>query len=446
MKQLKNVPNLVMWHDGMALCPQHFQQGFARSEGLFQYYQSNFSPFPYGIVKLELDESLLPSGLLKVSALEVIFPDGFAYTYDASSDSALELNLAEYQSDFEKYKEAVVNIALPSQTARTNVLNTETSRFKTVTSEAAFDEVTGENDILIPRLRPNVRLELKRLSGVDLTVVPIAVVTFHNEMFKLKSYVAPCLAVKPGIKIWETCWSVTKALRHKIQTLIEDVQKVKQVSKTTYTFDRYFFLRNLKESLLRFEVCLRSEQYHPFALFVEMVEIYSKVLSTDLDVVLPPPPTYDHHEILESYAKLQEAILEFIEREAPSDYNMHYFNKVGERYEHKISEDLLFDGNHVLLGIRRPVEISKDDFRAWIRSLLICDQQQFDMQYDRRTLGFAREIVDRYGNLLPQRNMFLVLVTLDRLFPKKGTLALSPLLGTKADIVPDDVVIYGKRK
>ncbi len=445
MKHLKNVPNLVMWHDGMALCPQHFQQGFARSEGLFQYYQSNFSQYSYGIINLELDESLLASGLFKITALEVIFPDGFAYIYDSSVDSALELDLTEYQENIEKHKEAIINIALPAQSARTNVLNTQTSRFKTVTSESSFDEVTGENDILIPRLRPNVRLELERLSGVDLTAVPLATVVFQNEMFKLKPYAPPCLVVKPGIKIWETCWSVTKMLRHKIQTLIEDVQKVKQVSNTTYTFDRYFFLRNVKDSLLRFEVCLRSEQTHPFQLFIEFVEMYSKIISTDLDVVLPPPPTYDHHSILDSFEKLKESIVEFIERETPTDFNIYRLNSIGERYEYKIDSELLFDGDHVLLGFRRPVEVTKDDFKAWIRSLLICNQEQFEMQYDRRTLGFGREIVDRYQDLLPQRNMFLVLVTLDRLFPKNGTLAVSPILGSKNVIKPDDAVIYGKR-
>lgn len=445
MKNLKNVPNLVMWHDGMALCPQHLQQGFARTEGLFQYYNTNFSPYAYGIVSVEFDDALLSSGLFKIRALEAVFPDGFAYAYEPNSDAALELDLNNYKDEFEKSKDIFISIGIPTQSSRTSILNTPTSRFKTVASESAFDEVTGENDILIPRLRPNVRLELERASKIDLTLIPIALITYDNEMFKLKPYVAPCLQVKQNTRLWDTCSAVTKTIRHKIQTLIEDVQKVKEVSPTVYTFDRYFFLRNLKESILRFEVCLRSERLHPFLLFIEFVELYSKVLSTDLDVVLPPPPEYNHRAILESFERIKSSVIEFIEREAPTDFNMIRMAKVGARYETKITEDLVFDNNQVLLGFRRPSEVSKADFAAWIKSLLICDERQFAIQYDRRTLGFSREIIDRYGNLVPQRNMFLVLVNLDRLFPKNGTLAVSPLIENRFNFEPEDVVIYGKR-
>jgi len=445
MKLLTAVPNLVMWHDGMALCPQHLQQGFSRTEGLIQYYQSNFLPFPYGVIKLSIDDSILASGVFKISELEVIFPDGFAYSYDSSTDSSLELDLNEYKSDFEKSNNIRINIAIPVQSSRSNILNTNTSRFKTVTSEAAFDEVTGQNDILIPRLRPNVRLELEHISNIDTVTVPLAVLMFDNEMFKKKIYEPPALSITKNMPTWNLCVSVIKKIRYKIQTLIEDVQKVKKVSYETYMFDRYFFLRNLNESLLRFEVTLFSEKMHPFLLFVEFVSLYSKIISTDLDLVPPSPPSYDHNSILVAFEKVKTAVEEFMEREAPSDYNVFRLNKIDKRYEYTLDENMIFDGNHLLLGLKRPVEVSKENFRSWVQSLLICQDKNFATQYNRRTLGFAREIIDRYGNLLPQRNMFLVRIALESNFPKNGTISISPIIGTDADIVPEDVVIYGKR-
>lgn len=445
MKNLKNIPNLIMWHDGMTLCPQHFQQGFSRSEGLLQYYHINFSPYAYGIVSMDFDESLLPSGLFKLSAIEMVFADGYAYYYDSTTDGVLEIDLNAYKNEFEKTKEIKLNIVIPNQLSRTNILNTSASRFKSITSESTFDEVTGQNDILIPRLRPNVRLELERFTKTDLTVIPLAVISFENEMFVLRPYTPPSLFIKQGTKVWDLCLSVAKHIRYKIQTVIEDVQRMKHVSQATYTFDRYFFLRNLKDSLLRFEVCLRSEKTHPFLLFVEFVELYSKIISTDLDVVLPAPPEYNHLAILESFEKVKNAVIEFIEREVPTNYNTVHLSKIGSRYESKITDDFLFDTNHVLLGIKRPVEVDKTEFTNWIHSLLICDDRQFSAQFDRRTRGYQREIIDRYQDLLPQRNIILVLVTLDRLFPKNGTLAIAALLEDKFNFVPDDFIIYGKR-
>ncbi|MFX6872966.1 type VI secretion system baseplate subunit TssK, partial [Acinetobacter baumannii] len=53
------LPDPVLWHDGMLLLPQHFQQQALRQEGLIDYRMRRMHPFSYGIVQLAIDQSAL---------------------------------------------------------------------------------------------------------------------------------------------------------------------------------------------------------------------------------------------------------------------------------------------------------------------------------------------------------------------------------------------------
>ena len=87
----------IQWHEGMLLAPQHFQQESARIDALVGWQTLAGQPAAWGVRRLVVDEALLSRGVLRISLLEAILPDGMAVRFDAatSQDATLELDLAQ---------------------------------------------------------------------------------------------------------------------------------------------------------------------------------------------------------------------------------------------------------------------------------------------------------------------------------------------------------------
>ena len=54
--------------------PQHFQQSDILQRNILSYHLSVLDPYRWGIIDLQIDESLLISGVFRVFKLEAILP------------------------------------------------------------------------------------------------------------------------------------------------------------------------------------------------------------------------------------------------------------------------------------------------------------------------------------------------------------------------------------
>ena len=84
MHQSVLITDRIEWHEGMLLSPQHFQQFSARLDSLVAWQSLASAPFAWGVRKLEFDQGLLSSGLVRVLELEAIMPDGTVLQYSAN--------------------------------------------------------------------------------------------------------------------------------------------------------------------------------------------------------------------------------------------------------------------------------------------------------------------------------------------------------------------------
>ena len=75
-RDARRVPEAIDWHEGMLLAPQHFQQLSLRTEEMLHYHSAALVPFPWGVLRLAIDEAALTQGFLRVSEIEAVLPDG----------------------------------------------------------------------------------------------------------------------------------------------------------------------------------------------------------------------------------------------------------------------------------------------------------------------------------------------------------------------------------
>jgi type VI secretion system protein ImpJ len=73
----RTIPDLIQWHEGLLLAPQHFQQLSARVESLIQALPGWYVPFYWGLRQFDYDASDFTGGVLTVRTLDAVMPDGF---------------------------------------------------------------------------------------------------------------------------------------------------------------------------------------------------------------------------------------------------------------------------------------------------------------------------------------------------------------------------------
>jgi len=79
MSQFNTLPLSVCWHEGMLLSPQHFQQNHIYWETQLQSIVQT-TPYYWGIVTMAIDEARLLEGIVYLTRLRAVMPDGLRCT------------------------------------------------------------------------------------------------------------------------------------------------------------------------------------------------------------------------------------------------------------------------------------------------------------------------------------------------------------------------------
>ncbi len=76
----------VLWGEGLFLRPQHFQQQDAYHEWRTAEAMRAAHPHLWGVRHCRVDTDALQSGVLRITELQLIFPDGELYNCQAPGD------------------------------------------------------------------------------------------------------------------------------------------------------------------------------------------------------------------------------------------------------------------------------------------------------------------------------------------------------------------------
>ena len=66
----------LLWHQGLFLQPQHFQQFDLYVQSLLSPFQNHLQPYFWGIADLKIQEAALQNRVFDVLNVEAVFPDG----------------------------------------------------------------------------------------------------------------------------------------------------------------------------------------------------------------------------------------------------------------------------------------------------------------------------------------------------------------------------------
>jgi type VI secretion system protein ImpJ len=440
----REIPEAVLWHEGMLLAPQHFQEAAHRAETLLAYRLATVCPYPWGVARLSIDRSALLDGLFRIDELEAVLPDGLVVLHPLPGDAPLEIDLKAAAQDV-RAGPRVVHLAVPAR-GRENAGNgAGPRRYRSVEGAVAADESTGEDPVDVPRLRPAPVLLLGDDTGSAPSrrwaSVPLARVAFRDDLFVLDGFSGPRLRVGRGTDLHAVAAEVATLLREKAVTLAERLQAPGTELAAGTGWEA---VRALASGLPRLEALLACERAHPFDVFLALADIVGGLAGLARQPCPAQLKAYAHEHPLPAYAQAADLIARAL-AQLREPYRTLRFERHGEgRFTLELPAGPA-DGGALILGARAAPGSSPSAVAAWLEGALIGWSSRLRAIRERRTLGAPRHGADGVAelDLLPPRGVVLCRVGPDPDAIRAGeTLEVVGRKGDQDDVEPVEVLLF----
>ncbi len=288
------IPDPIYWSQGMLLTPRHFLELGGRYE-MMQQRMATLQPFGWGVLRLRCDPASLAKGVVDISELEAVLPDGTLVQTNEGEIAPFTVEKAE-SGDVRP-----VWLTIPSQPSFSS--SGGAARYRVIDQDAAAE--TG-------RLRPIMNLSAQPPSSL-FTSLPLFRLTFRTEFSN--EYEPPWLSVPENSAIARICSGVVELLRSKIGFLTAQIRNPAQ--SLTGIAELRDKLLSLIAGLPVLEAYLNAGRGssaqdraigHPFPLYVSLWAIAGHVSLLGSELTPPEFDAYDHTDLLRCFSRVAEFI------------------------------------------------------------------------------------------------------------------------------------------
>lgn len=429
MTDARSIPEAVLWHEGMLLSPQHFQQADLRSHALRSYLIGAIAPFGWGVRRLRIDSAALEAGRLYVTELETIMPDGLLVTHPPAADETqpvLELDLKPLLADGAS-KSITVHVAVALPMTGQNGAG-KRHRFRQVVGDEVADANTGDSRIVIPRLLPNPCLEPTDApsnppSPAHLVSLPLTVLESNGQRFtRSADYEPPRLFVEEGNRLFDCAKTIENALAVKANDWAGRLRGALAEGQAATVHESTIALRTIVRGVPRLTALLKTQLAHPFEVYLAMCDIAGDLSVIGGELTNPDFGVYNHFDPLKAFVTAARFITEALNK-LRTPYTTEPFDRVeAGQFELTLRPEYLRDPqviqylrDKVVVGIHMKRTQSVEAVRQWFRAARIGAKDDILKLDLNRSVGAAREEIQSAPDLgvSPQLQTLLFSVSAD---------------------------------
>jgi len=440
---LRDVPDLVQWHEGMLLAPQHFQQMSLRGEALLQYHMAAATPFPWGIRRMRVDPVALLTGLFRIIELEAIMPDGLVITREATDSEPLELSLTDYAMSAAQAQIAI-HLVVPSRQSATMRATGDGARYTSYEDSAVTDMNTGEMALTVPRLRPQPMLIVAELPPEKYVSLPLARVVYRDEAFQRDEFVPPSCCVTAESDLGRMCADIVRRVREKAAFLADRARATASAEHEPLILAQRRMAQSLASGLPPVEALLRLGVAHPLQVYIAMCGLVGHAAGAGAAILPPVLRGYQHTDPRASFGEI-EAFFNDLLGGIREDYQRITFIESGPAFELTIQQSWIKGPkSSMLVGAVPPAGVGDADLVSWFEQAVIAGSTKMSLVRERRIRGCARSRVPTPESmgLAPRRGEVIFSVEADDQYiqPGDGLQILHPVQGDKGR--PRELVFY----
>lgn len=437
-------PHAILWHEGMMLSPQHFQQQDRRAEALLSARLGAAAPDAWGVIELHYDKAALVNGLFTVTRLHAVMPDGMVVDYatdpqDGCPEQTLSADLTQALDEI-KAKPQRIHLAVPVAAADGTLTAGGTARYLTAEGPESVDEHAADGRLRVPRMVPNLQLLVTNQPSRRFVTLAVAEVEFRNETFSLTPFVPPAPLSDPASRPGALCLGIAERMRQKAVMLSERIQAAVREGGVVSQQDQTM-IQALVASLPRFEVTARSRHTHPAVLYTELAGIAGQVSVMTESLIPPVLPAYAHDNpwpAFDAAGRYVHAVLDRISE----TYVAVAFDRAQTAFSLYLRDRWLRPG--LTIGIRHGASMTQAETVGWLDSCLIGSSSLIPDLESRRILGASRRLIERDDELqvVPGRGMLLFTLDTAQGFVRAGEPLMIVQQDARRTIQPSEIMLF----
>ncbi|WP_432723272.1 type VI secretion system baseplate subunit TssK [Jeongeupia wiesaeckerbachi] len=435
---MNEVPEAICWHEGMQLLPQHFQQQSLRAETLAARHAASAHPWFWGVQSVDIDESALRAGVVRVLALEAVLPDGLLVGFDAGMRPTLELDVTALVAASPRHTVTVFVAVAPLW--RGGRLDPRGSRYLSVHGEAVPDLAGGETPEPLVLWRPDLRLVTDD-TRADLVCIPLLRVEQQGGGFAPLAYVPPTPRLLPESPLGRKVAGLCARVREKCVYLAGRVRAAQQSGRDEEVPELSRQLRSLWSRLPEIEAALASRIAHPAQVHLLLAGMAGAVATLDPAAGVPAFRPLEYSELLAGYDELI-GWLETALGRVKTSYRTIPFARDAAGFWLDLADRPV--SASPTLGLRMASGSGEQGAIAWLKQAIIASDSHVATLFRQRMHGLPWQEMDPAAALsysVPGDMRLVVLDTDSEWFDRGARLRLTGPAGTSL-AAPWEIVLF----
>lgn len=316
----------ILWGEGLFLRPQHFQRQDLYHETRLTEFGRSVHPYLWGIRNLNFDTEALAAGILRITAITGILPDGELFSAPDGDDLPAPVNLASVE---DIGNGTVFHIALPylrdfgPNFSAQPTAGAQAYRYKQH-EERAADLYTSAIEFELTTLKKSLRLLSDHDNREQYISMPVARVrTNSSGGYEFDTtFVPPALTIHSSASIYLMLRRLIEILQAKAQALYgyHREPSLNIVEFRSGDIASFWLLHTVNAACASLQHLFQHPALHPERLFHEMLTLAGQLLTFSKAYTLADLPAYNHANPGPEFGKLDLIIRELVETVISSRY------------------------------------------------------------------------------------------------------------------------------
>lgn len=309
------VPQRVLWSEGLLVAPQHLQQSDLYHERLLDSRVSAVSPYPWGIVQVDLDPGALGGEQVKLSRFIGVLPDGLFLAFDGGDPECPPvrplqgkfpptLPALEVFIGVAKERDGVASVTLDGVPGPRGALPRTRHRVST----RKVTDLAGDGDLEMGFAQRNVVVLLGDEPRDDFDTVKIAEIVRDpaGRLAVNEAYIPPLLRVGGSTFVMEGTRRLLAMMSAK-QRQLSDERKQRDAATVEYTANdvtRFLQLSTLNAAIPVLAHVSRAGDISAFDLYLRLLEIAGRLATFSPDEDPTQLPAFVYTDLRSTYEEL----------------------------------------------------------------------------------------------------------------------------------------------
>ncbi len=316
--------NKPLWHEGILLLPQLFQQQENYMLALLKQQATFKLPFSWGIERLQVDDKTLKQGIFKLDDIAAHLPDG---TFIDSAISGILPPSRTLVDSFDEQGEMQVWLVLPELNPYGNNLLTDSNSDQDVLrrykrSYAKIADLMGEetDEIAVEQLNVTIRFASEEMDGCS--VLPIARLqrNIQGEVILDQSFIPPTLLNSSSMILVSIVQQLVEILEAKQLRLLQQRRERNHLAADYMVSDigLFWLLNTIGHAWPELRMFALKPQQSPYSLYLVLARLAGSLCTFSLEKTLSEIPPYDHLQLGLTFRQLDKMIRDLLDTVIPT--------------------------------------------------------------------------------------------------------------------------------